>query len=156
MAVVTLENNRYKIVLYLVLLFVTFKVQWFWIMACINNTSKSLFSRISVIRHFKELWSHNFVISMSASSYKWNALHPGFLSSVSITLITRYLLTMSLRNALFLLKIACQRALMGVISCGWILWVFLKNNTITPKIWNNVADAPQSCILPPDVLLRQN
>ena len=105
-----------------------------------NYASKSLFSLISVIRHFKELSALNFVISMSGSTYKWNPLHPGFSSSVSIISI----------------EIACQTAFKGVISCGLILWAVIKYNTSTPKIWKNVADVLQSYILSPDVFLPQN
>ena len=45
-------------------------------------------------------------------------------------------------------------AYMGVIS--EILLVVIKSNTSTPKIYSNVADVLQSCILLPDVFLLQN
>ena len=35
---------------------------------------------------------------------------------------------------------------MGIISCGYILWVGIKNDISTPKIWNNIADILQFCI----------
>ena len=120
-----------------------------------NNTTKSLFSLISIIRYFKGLWTLNFVISMS-TSYEWNVLHPGFLSSVNITLITKCLLTVFFRNVSFFLEKACQTAFMGVISCGWILWTASKNSTSVPKIWINVAGVLQSCILAPDFFHPQN
>ena len=106
-----------------------------------NNTNKSLFSLVSVIRHFKELLTRNFVISMSVSSYKWNALNSGFLSSVSITLITRCLLAVFLRNASFL----PWNKMPNRISGCYQLWL---DSLGSHKIL-------QSCILPPDVFLSK-
>ena len=60
-----------------------------------NNTSKSLVSPIEVIKHFKELWTLNFMVSMTASSYEWNALCPCFIAFINVTLITWHLLAVA-------------------------------------------------------------
>ena len=72
------------------------KVQWFWIMAYMIHHTKSLFSLISVISKNFE----NLTLQYQCQHHhinKWNALHLCFLSSVIITLITRYFLSVSLR-----------------------------------------------------------
>lgn len=45
---------------------------------------------------------------------------------------------------------------MGVIGCGYSLWIAIKNNSSTITIWNIIADLPKSYIQAPDVFLSQN
>ena len=85
-----------------------------------NNTSNILFSLISLIRHFKKLWTLNFVILMSASSYEWN---------VSQSAVWQC----SLETHPFFLD--C------FVSCGLILWIAIRKNICTPKIYFS----PVSC-----------
>ena len=99
---------------------------------------------------------NTWLCNINASSYKWNALHPGFSSSVSIILIARCLLAVFFRNTSFLSWISMSNS---IYRC-YRLWldplVSHQNNTSTPKIWKSIVDVLQSSILPPDVFLPQN
>ena len=105
-----------------------------------SYTGKSLFSLILVIRYFRELRTLNFIISMSASSYEWNALHPSFLNSVNITFITQYLFTIFLKNTTFFSWSSMSN---GSYAC-YQLWLLSKLTSQpfarTTNLWNNRSE----------------